>query len=201
MAAAQLFETPPPQDHQETGLLDLPDPHPVLDYLLHYSQVLNNTAAMPAVEEAWGEFGLRYDAGLQTVVIKPEPEAHAMTLRSHRLTCDLKCDLDKYLPVCDAFEFMIKLRDNVTTDVCFIKKNGTLRRMRCSLKDHIGNQSISIHQPDQNQFTAVCGDQQVVLMKNNLLRVWDLEKLAWRSLYIDSIVTVDRCFFIASVLI
>jgi hypothetical protein len=170
----------------------LPAPHSTLDYLSYRSELLMNTQTMPAIEEAWEELGLRYDTGLKTVVIKPE--VHAMTLRSHRLTRGLKRAMNKHLPLCDVCELMTTLRDKVTV-ICFIKKNGSLRRMRCSLKDQVGNQDIGIRKTEPNKFTAVCDSG--ILMKNNLLRVWDLEKHAWRSLYIDSIISVDGCFFIA----
>ena len=187
------FETPPPQYN---GPRDLPGPHPMVDYLTNYSQVSLHTTAMPAIEEAWAELGLRYDSGLQTIAMKPDGQKHPMTLRSHRLTSGQKRIIDKHLPVCDVYELMATLRDKVT-DICFIKKNGTLRRMKCSLKDHIGDRSIGIRKTAANHFTAVCGKR--VILKNNLLRVKDLKKNAWRSLYIDSIISVDQCFFIASI--
>jgi len=180
MAKQFKFETASP------GPRDLPDSHPMVDYLTNYSKILLHTPAMPAIEEAWSELGLRYDSGLQTIVIKPDGLKHSMTLRSHRLTSGQKRIIDKYLPVCDVYELMVSLRNKVT-DICYIKKNGTLHRMKCCLKD--GRKT-------PNNFTVVCGKQ--IRLKNNRLSVKDLKKNAWRTLVnTDSIISVDQCFFIA----
>jgi hypothetical protein len=67
------------------------------------------------------------------------------------------------------------LKQDVVT-VAFIKRDGTERHMRCTLKDElIGVKTFSKRkEPD------------------DMVTVWDLEKQAWRSFRTDSILFYQR---------
>ena len=136
------------------------------------------------IETAWAEQGLRYDPVLKVLALKPSE--HGMTLRSHCLRANQMIPMH----ICNIRDLFATLRDQRTT-ICFIKKNGAMRRMCCTLAPIIGDRPVYLTQMG-DLYSARCGD---VIMKNNLLTVWDLDQQAWRSLYIDTIITVDQCFF------
>ena len=68
-------------------------------------------------------------------------------------------------------EDLISILQNSVAIVTFVKKNGELRKMKCTLKEEV--------LPDLVGTTR----------KRNydVLPVWDLEKNAWRSFRLDSI--------------
>lgn len=145
--------------------------------------------------EAWSALGLRYDVGLQTIVHKPNDANHSMTLRSHRLSLAMKKAIDPCLPVCDITELMETLRAKSAL-ICFIKKNGQVRRMQCTMKR---TEMIHVIEMGSNMFNAY-DEAGCTRMRNNLLVVWDLDRQGWRSLYIDRIITVDQGFFICDIM-
>lgn len=69
-----------------------------------------------------------------------------------------------------------RLKEVVAT-VTFVKKDGTLRQMRCTLKDN--------HLPvfEDNQSTRKENDE--------VLPVWDVDNGGWRSFRMDSIKSVS----------
>jgi len=60
--------------------------------------------------------------------------------------------------------------------VHFVKKDGTTRAMKCTLREEV-TPPISV--PSSS------------VVNEEVLAVWDLEKSAWRSFRIDSITNVD----------
>ena len=159
-----------------------------MNHLLTLSQMINTHLPhdFDVIETAWAEQGLRYDPVLKVLARKPSD--HAMTLRSHCLS------LPEITPLffTDIRDLFAALRDQRTT-ICFIKKNGSMRRMCCTLAPMVANRPVFITQID-GLYHARCGED--ILMKNNLLTLWDVDQQAWRSVYIDTIITVDQCFFL-----
>lgn len=160
-----------------------------MNHLLTLSQSIHTHLPedYDVIETAWAEQGLRYDPVLHRLALKPSE--HAMTLRSHCLRADQIQALP--LTMCDIRDLFATLRDQSTT-ICFIKKNGSMRRMCCTLAPIVADRPVFITQID-GLYRARCGEH--VLMKNNLLTLWDVDQQAWRSVYIDTIITVDQCFF------
>lgn len=72
-------------------------------------------------------------------------------------------------------EFKQLLKNN-TLEVVFTKVNGEKRTMKCTLKEELLEPlsgDIAIARPEQTSFSAI--------------RVFDLDKAAWRSFRLDSI--------------
>lgn len=70
---------------------------------------------------------------------------------------------------------LIKKSNNVT--ILFTKKDGNLRLMRCTLDF---NKIPSEFRPKEYNI-----EQELKLIKQNILRVFDIEKQGWRSIPID----------------
>ena len=69
-----------------------------------------------------------------------------------------------------------KLRENIL-NVQFVKKDGTERKMRCTLKADLLPAQTDIEEAVQKKTP-----------NPDVLAVWDLEKEAWRSFRYDSII-------------
>lgn len=65
---------------------------------------------------------------------------------------------------------------NGELDVKFVKKDGTDRSMRCTLKEDLLPKKVSDVLPEPKTPNP------------DVLKVWDLEKNAWRSFRFDSII-------------
>lgn len=73
-------------------------------------------------------------------------------------------------------EYLKNALQNGELDVKFIKKDGSDRSMRCTLKPDLLPKTVSDVLPEQKTPNP------------DVLRVWDLEKSAWRSFRLDSII-------------
>lgn len=73
------------------------------------------------------------------------------------------------------YERIRKILKNNETVVSFVKLNGDLRTMRCTLKPELlpEDTRTSVEQVVESEVTPTA------------VRVWDLEKTAWRSFRID----------------
>lgn len=70
--------------------------------------------------------------------------------------------------------------------VIFMKKSGELRAMTCTLDSKI----IPTNPEDKELFES--GDKKIISENLNVLRVYDLEKSAWRSISMDSILHISE---------
>lgn len=73
-------------------------------------------------------------------------------------------------------ENLVSLLKSNTCKVTFTKADGTLREMKCTLKEG------SFVAPEKKT-------ERVREPKDDVVSVWDLEKDAWRSFRVDSVVT------------
>ena len=82
-------------------------------------------------------------------------------------------------------EELVKLLKEKVVTVKFKKKDDSIRKMICTLsKEYL---------PEQEE--AVEGNEKKIKKENpNTLPVWDLEKLAWRSFRVDSVVEYETNF-------
>jgi hypothetical protein len=82
-------------------------------------------------------------------------------------------------------EELIKLLKERVVTVKFRKKDDSIRKMICTLsKEYL---------PEQEE--VVEGSEKKTKKENpNTLPVWDLEKLAWRSFRVDSVVEYESNF-------
>lgn len=82
-------------------------------------------------------------------------------------------------------EDLIKLLKEKVVTVKFKKKDDTIRKMICTLAEE--------YLPEQKE--NIEGNEKRTKKENpNTLPVWDLEKLAWRSFRVDSIVEYESNF-------
>jgi hypothetical protein len=63
--------------------------------------------------------------------------------------------------------------------VTFTKKDGALRDMKCTLAEWL------VPQPE-----VIDTSPRVVAENNNLIKAYDLEKQAWRSFNVDSVISI-----------
>lgn len=88
-------------------------------------------------------------------------------------------------------EFIKLLKEKVVT-VKFKKKDNTIRRMVCTLSEEY------LPDPEEKSYGEIRHEVKVEYTKRkenpNSLPVWDLEKLAWRSFRIDSVVEYETNF-------
>lgn len=75
-----------------------------------------------------------------------------------------------------------KLRESIL-NVQFVKKDGTERRMRCTLKADLLPAQTDIEEAVQKKTP-----------NPDILAVWDLEKEAWRSFRYDSIIGFSEVY-------
>ena len=148
--------------------------------------------------------GLRYDLCLGAIVRQRD---HAMTLRSHRNPASS-------IRMCYLRDMLTALREDVA-EICFVQKNGTIGRMYAILTDHTTTGNICVspvplsqqNQPGRTPYhpddpydawcknaCASCTAGQHVIEKNRLT-LWDVQRSVWRSLNVDSILTVNRTLF------
>jgi hypothetical protein len=82
-------------------------------------------------------------------------------------------------------EDLIKMLKERVVTVKFKKKDDTLRKMVCTLSEE--------YLPEPETLTE--GEVKRTKKENpNVLPVWDLEKLAWRSFRVDSVVEYETNF-------
>lgn len=82
-------------------------------------------------------------------------------------------------------ENLIKLLKEKVVTVKFKKKDDTIRRMVCTLSEDY------LPEPEE----SIEGEIKKTKKENsNTVPVWDLEKLAWRSFRVDSIVEYESNF-------
>jgi hypothetical protein len=82
-------------------------------------------------------------------------------------------------------EDLIKMLKERVVTVKFKKKDDTLRKMVCTLSEE--------YLPEPETLTE--GEVKRTKKENpNVLPVWDLEKLAWRSFRVDSVVEYEPNF-------
>jgi hypothetical protein len=77
------------------------------------------------------------------------------------------------------------LRNNVVS-VTFIKKDGTERKMKCTLKEDLLPVSLS-----NNLETEALANTKVRMSSTDVLPVYDIEANGWRSFRWDSVVAVE----------
>jgi len=148
--------------------------------------------------------GLRYDPGLDAIV---RNGGHSMTLRSHPSCPPIR--------MCYLRDMLTALREDVT-EICFVEKNGTMGRLYGVLTGHASTGNIAVNpvplslmnHPDRAPYhpdspysawckfntCESCTAGQLIIAKNRLT-VWDVQRNAWRSLTVDSILTVNRTLF------
>lgn len=81
-------------------------------------------------------------------------------------------------------EFIKLLKEKVVT-VKFKKKDESIRKMTCTLSEDY------LPEPEE----IIEGQEKRTKKENpNTLPVWDLEKLAWRSFRVDSVVEYETTF-------
>lgn len=73
------------------------------------------------------------------------------------------------------------LKENIGL-VTFNKTDGTVRIMRCTLNSELIDQYATPYERKTNR---------VATINEDVLRVFDLDKLAWRSFRLDSVTDVD----------
>ncbi len=82
-------------------------------------------------------------------------------------------------------EELIKLLKNKVVTIKFKKKDDSIRKMICTLSEDY------LPEPED----IIEGTEKKVKKDNpNTLPVWDLEKLAWRSFRVDSVVEYESNF-------
>jgi hypothetical protein len=82
-------------------------------------------------------------------------------------------------------EELIKLLKSKVVTVKFRKKDDSIRKMVCTLSED--------YLPEPEEVTE--GKEKKTKKENpNTLPVWDLEKLAWRSFRVDSVVECEANF-------
>jgi hypothetical protein len=82
-------------------------------------------------------------------------------------------------------EDLIKLLKEKVVTIKFKKKDDTVRKMICTLSEDY------LPEPEE----AIKGQEKKKKKENpNILPVWDLEKLAWRSFRVDSVVEYESNF-------
>jgi hypothetical protein len=82
-------------------------------------------------------------------------------------------------------EELVKLLKEKVVTVKFKKKDDSIRKMVCTLSEEY------LPQPEE----VVEGSEKRTKKENpNTLPVWDLEKLAWRSFRVDSVVECEANF-------
>lgn len=82
-------------------------------------------------------------------------------------------------------EELIKLLKHKVVTIKFKKKDDSIRKMVCTLSEDY------LPEPEQ----VVEGQEKKKKKENpNTLPVWDLEKLAWRSFRVDSVVEYESNF-------
>jgi hypothetical protein len=116
--------------------------------------------------------------------------------------------------MCYLRDMLAALREDVT-EICFVKKNGTIGRMYGVLTGHATTGNICVNpvplsgmnQPGRAPYhpddpydawcknaCGTCTDGHHVIDANRLT-VWDVQRSAMRSLNVDSILTVNRTLF------
>jgi len=82
-------------------------------------------------------------------------------------------------------EELIKLLKNKVVTIKFKKKDDSIRKMICTLSED--------YLPEPGEIIE--GEEKKIKKDNpNTLPVWDLEKLAWRSFRVDSVVEYESTF-------
>lgn len=82
-------------------------------------------------------------------------------------------------------EDLIKLLKEKVVTVKFKKKDESIRKMVCTLsEDYLPEPEEAIENPEKKKKKE----------NPNTLPVWDLEKLAWRSFRVDSVVEYESNF-------
>jgi hypothetical protein len=80
---------------------------------------------------------------------------------------------------------LIKLLKEKVVTVKFKKKDDSIRRMVCTLsEDYLPHMERDLEQEEKK----------IKKENSNVLPVWDLEKLAWRSFRVDSVVEYESNF-------
>lgn len=139
--------------------------------------------------------GLRYDEMRDELVYSSR---HGMTTRSHIIPHDIRSELEYHIDICGLADVLDKLRENIT-EICYIKENGTVRRIQCILLNHIADSGSTVRL-EKGHYTAWCQVEcqtcyNVPLIQRDKLRVWDVEQEVYRILWLGSILTVDQEFF------
>ena len=80
-------------------------------------------------------------------------------------------------------ELITKLKENVCL-VSFKKKDGTNRKMKCTLKESIVPKATKEDPLSQKKIRA---------LNEEVVPVWDVEKEGWRSFRVDSVSCVGIC--------
>lgn len=80
-------------------------------------------------------------------------------------------------------ELITKLKENVCL-VSFKKKDGTNRKMKCTLKESIVPKATKEDPLSQKKIRA---------LNEEVIPVWDVEKEGWRSFRVDSVSFVGVC--------
>jgi len=80
-----------------------------------------------------------------------------------------------------AMYFLDKLKKGDVIEVEFIKKDGSLRRMKCTL-------DFTKIPPDKRPKNTSLQDILKLITKNKILRVFDVEKNDWRSIPFKSLI-------------
>jgi hypothetical protein len=149
------------------------------------------------IAEALQRQDLRYD-DIRGEIVYDSP--HGMTLRSHILPVGVKAELEDYIAICGLEDLLDGLRDNVT-EICYIKDNGTVRRINGALINHKENGGGATIRLDRGHYTAWCitGACQMCLhtplVEKDKLRIWDVDKKRYRIIWLGSILTVNQLFF------
>lgn len=85
------------------------------------------------------------------------------------------------------------LKEKVVT-ITFKKKDNSIRKMVCTLSEEY------LPEPEEKSYGEIRHEAKVEHVKKskkenpNTLPVWDLEKLAWRSFRVDSVVEYEPNF-------
>jgi hypothetical protein len=82
-------------------------------------------------------------------------------------------------------EDLIKLLKEKVVTIKFKKKDDSIRKMICTLSED--------YLPQLEEVTE-SGEKRTKKENPNTLPVWDLEKLAWRSFRVDSVVEYETNF-------
>lgn len=90
-------------------------------------------------------------------------------------------------------EELIKLLKEKVVTVKFKKKDDSIRKMVCTLSEEY------LPEPEEKGYGEIRQEAKIEHSKKkkenpNTLPVWDLEKLAWRSFRVDSVVEYESNF-------
>jgi len=85
----------------------------------------------------------------------------------------------------DSYDYLKLLLSTKLLRIIFTKKDGTDRDMLCTLREDI----LREHLPEYDETKII--ETQERMIATGTIPVWDIEKEAWRSFRLDSIISIE----------